>query len=621
MKRILAILFIYSLLTPLFAADAIRPNILWIVSEDNTTYLGCYGDKTASTPNLDKLAAEGVHFTKCFANAPVCAVSRSSLILGVPAVTTGTQNMRSRYRVPGSLQSYPTLLKKAGYYVSNNAKTDYNNSSFDKNIWDDCNSTANYKNRPPGKPFFAVFNIEFSHEGQIFEQHYPKRYPSPKTAAAGIVIPPYQVNTPEMITDWQRVYDRMTDMDQKVGQLLADLQASGEADNTIVFYCSDHGGITLRSKRYLYDSGTHVPLIVYVPEKWKALSAGIAGSANDRLVQFIDLPKTFLALAQAEIPDAMPGRIFMGEKTQSAPESIFLFSSRFDEAPDMRRAVTDGRWKYIRNYEPDRPRFQMLDFPWGQFGLRSQWREFKAGRTTPAQSAYFQPQPPEELYDTQSDPYETNNLVKAATQTARLAEMRRQLDDKILAARDAGFIPEPLAAKIDADKSATIYGYAQSPARYPLEKILQFANTAAMQDSMNLPALRNNLTNAQPEMRYWACVGLRGLGAAAKPAESDLQKALTDLEASVRITAAVALGNMGHREESLAFLLKEARAATLDAQAAWALDGLRLLDAPEKLQGVTQTEVVRGSVSKLVYDNLAAGGSIHRPPATTTPDE
>ena len=158
-----------------------RPNILWINSEDNGSYIGCYGDKIAQTPNLDNLAAQGVRYTNCFANAPVCAVARSSWIVGIPAISTGTHHMRSNYRIPDSLIPYPTLLQEAGYYVTNNGRTDYNNSSFDSEIWDEYGKTAHYTNRPEGKPFFHVYNILETHEGQIFPWHYPKRYPEATT--------------------------------------------------------------------------------------------------------------------------------------------------------------------------------------------------------------------------------------------------------------------------------------------------------------------------------------------------------------------------------------------------------------------------------------------------------
>lgn len=600
-----------GLLVSLLAHAEERPNILWITSEDNGPFLGCYGDKNARTPVLNSLAASGVHYTQCFTHAPVCALSRASLILGFPASSVALQGMRSTYRVPDSIIPYPTALRDAGYYVTNNAKTDYNTRTITKEIWNDCSKNAHYKNRPPGQPFFAVFNIEVSHEGQIFEEHYPKHYKNPESISETLDIPPYQVRTPENLMDWQRMYDRIHDMDQQVGKLLQDLKDRGEAENTIVVYCSDHGGITLRSKRYLYDSGTHVPLIVYVPEKWKSWSAGQPGSTNNRLVAFTDFPKTFLAIAQAKAPATMTGRVFLGEKPEPASPFIFLFSGRFDESPNLRRGITDGRWKYIRNYEPDRQRFQMLDFPWGQSGLRSQWREFQAGRTTPLQSAYFLPQPPEELFDTQADPHEVNSLVSAG----KLDPLRAELDRQILKTHDLGFIPEPLSEAIDLAGKSTIYDFAQSPENYPLPEILKLANLAAARNPANLPTFSTGLTHPNSILRYWAALGLRVLGSEAKPAAASLEKAMADPDPSTRITAMVAYGHLGDSERSSAVsqLLAEAKSATYDLHALWALDGLKLLKASDATKGLAARDFTKGSYSKRAIQLLQLGGVENKP--------
>ena len=587
-----------------------RPNILWIISEDNGTYLGPYGNKIAQTPNLDNLARQGLLYTNAFANAPVCAVNRSSIILGIPAITTGTQHMRSRFRVPDYLPQYLSPLKEAGYYLTQHGRTDYNNSSFDSEIYDEYGSTAHYKNRPAGKPFFHVFNILATHEGQIFEI---RNYPEAQTPADGIVIPPYQVKTPENIRDWQLVYDRVADMDKQVGKYLADLEESGEVENTIVIYSSDHAGITLRSKRYLYDSGTRVPLIISVPEKWKHLAPGKPGSVMDRLVQMSDIPPTLLSLAGAEVPERMTGHVFMGPSTEPAPETVLLFSDRFVSTPEMRRGLTDGRWKYIRNYEPDRPRFQMITYPLLQHGQLSQVKEYQAGRTTPAQSAFFLPQPPEELYDTQADPYEIKNLAGLPDYSDKLRMMRQNLNNQLLAARDAGFIPEPMMAAIDQDSSTTIYDFCQSTEHYHLDKIFTVANKAQKKDPKMIPDLVQNLKDNDPIIRYWSIIGLRVLGKEAKPALKDIEIALVDAEASVRINAMITIGNIGQRDKALGLLIKEAKAATTDAHANWALDGIKYLDAPEAIVGFEEKELVRGSDSRTTFRDLASGGTMYQP--------
>lgn len=590
-----------------------RPNILWINSEDNGTYIGSYGDKVAQTPNLDKLADQGVRYTNCFSNAPVCAVMRSSWILGMPAISTGTHHMRSKFRVPDALVPYPTLLKEAGYYLTNFGRTDYNNSTFEKEIWDEYGKNAHYTNRPAGKPFFHVFNILETHEGQIFPWHYPKKYPEPQTPAEGIITPPYQVNTPENIRDWQKVYDRIAGMDSQVGKFLVELEKSGEAENTIVVYCPDHGGITARSKRYLFDSGTRVPLIVYVPEKWRHLAPGEPGSVNERLVQYLDMPTTFLSLAGAEVPERMTGRIFMGPEVEPAPEEVLLFSDRFVSAPDMSRGITDGRWKYIRNYETDRPRFQMLAYALYHPGQLSHYNEFKAGRTTPAQSEFFNDQPFEELYDTQSDPYEIENLASIPAHANMLQAMGKRLDKQLLTVRDAGFVPEPLIAEINKDSSTTIYDFCQSKDRYQLDEIMAIASKAAQKDPKMITELVGNLKDKDPIVRYWSILGLRALGKEANPAIKDIETALDDTEASVRINAMISIGNIGQLDKAVTLLIAEAKAASTDAHANWALDGIKYLDAPEKISGIDEKEVVKGGDSRRTFLHLANGGTMHQP--------
>lgn len=602
-RRMVALFLVGGgLLSPASAADD-RPNILWIVSEDNSPLLGCYGDPVAQTPHLDALAAKGIRYTNAFANAPVCAPARSSWIFGTPAATLGTQHMRSNYRVPRDLfKTYAELLKASGYYVTNRSKTDYNTRSIATDeIWDVSSKKADYRNRPSSKPFFAVLNFGETHESQVF----PGRRPDTnRFADAEINLPPYAYPSPEAVSDWRAYYEKIARFDTRVGETLDALAASGEAENTIVVYCSDHGGVMLRSKRYLHDSGTRVPLIVYFPEKWQHLAPAAPGAVSDRLVQFIDLPKTFLSLAGVDIPGTMTGRIFLGAGIEPAPESVFLFSGRFDEAPDNSRAVTDGRWKYIRNFEPDRPRFQMLGFPLQQEGQQAQLAAYRAGRTNELQSAQYEMQPPEELYDTVKDPYEVHNLVDAEPE--RLEAMRVLLRQQIRRSHDLGFIPEPLMEAVDLSGEQTIFEFGQDTKKYPLERVLDTAWLASMNEAGNIALLEEALGDANPCVRYWAAVGLRVLGERAGEALPALEAALSDTSPSVRVTAAVALGRMGQKARAVDMLLKEAQLSKTDIHTVWALDGLKLLEIESPFSGMTEREMnqfIKGKYSgRLVED-------------------
>jgi len=567
------------------------------------------------TPNLDRLAERGIRYTNFYANAPVCAVARSSWIFGVPAVTTGTLHMRSQYRVPRErFKTYPELIRASGYYVTNRRKTDYNTRSIDPSkIWDESSKFAHFKKRPDGVPFFAVFNFTESHESSLFPGKWPKKMTVP---AEAIKLPPYQIRTQETVDSWRAYYEQVREMDRRVGSLLKELEASGQADNTIIIYCSDHGGVTLRSKRYLYDSGTNVPLIVAFPEKWQHLAPGAPGSVSDRLTQFIDLPKTFLSLVGVEAPEVMSGRVFLGDSVEPAPDSVFLFSGRFDEASDNSRGVTDGHWKYIRNFESDRPLFQMLSYPLRQKGQVAQLKAYKAGKTDALQSAFYLSPPPEELYDTKADPHEVNNL--ASSHPEKLKAMRAALRAHILETHDLGFIPEPMMEVIDASDKETIFSYGQCDESYPLPRILDLAIKASDRGPAHQLAFAQALEDHNPIIRYWGSVGLRGLAAYDERAHVMIAKALTDSEPSVRIQAAIALGRSGEVERATDLLLGEALAAKSDMHGAWALDGIKLLDAPEAITSLRENEIQalrKGNYTKRILDLLRDDGSIARIPS------
>jgi len=516
------------------------------------------------------------------------------------------------------------LLKQAEYYVTNNSKTDYNTSTFQGNIWDECSKKAHYRNRKPGQPFFAVFNTTVSHESSVFPNVVKSRIKNnsipekPRVAAENIKLPPYQLRTPETVYDWQRMYDSLDLMDREIGGILKELEDLGEAENTIVIYNSDHGGITLRSKRYLYDSGSRVPLIVYFPEKWRHLAPGKPGSTSNRLTQFLDMPRTFLSLCGAEIPEHYDGSIFLGRDIEPAKNYVLLYSNRFDECPDMRRAITDGRWKYIRNYQPDRPRYQMLRYIWNQLGQQSQYKAFKEGKTSPAQSAQFQDQIPEELFDTSVDPHEVNNLADNPQFAKKLEEMRKELDSRIIACGDIGFMPEPRMAAVDSNKSGpTIYEFAQSPENYPLKEILSLANIVHKRDPANIKACTEALSSANESIRCWGIMGLRMLGTKAAPAKAQIEKALTDTVPSVRINAAITLGNLGEKQRACNLLIKEAKSADTDPYAFWALDGLKYLDIPEAINELEKKDIpvlnTKGSYASRTWALLKNGGSMHTP--------
>ena len=526
------------------AAD--RPNILWITSEDNSPYLGCYGDPLAKTPNLDRLAQQGVRYRNAFANAPVCSVARTTLITGMYATSIGGQNHRSTVAMPTQFQLYPEHLRAYGYYCTNNSKTDYNFPGGQK-VWNESSNKANYDTRQPNQPFFAVFNSTTSHESQVAPKRGKTEFRVPPEK---ISLPPYHPDTEVIRRDWTNYYDQITLMDQEVGDLLDKLERDGLVDDTIVFYYSDHGGGLPRGKRNIHDTGTRVPLILRFPKNWSHLAPCKPGEWVNDLVSFVDLPVTLFSMCNVPIPDHYEGRPFLGEKKVAPRDHVFLYRGRMDERYDTARAVRDYEFRYIRNYSPHRPCGQQYSYPFKVLpSMKSWYDEFIAGRCNEAQASYWKPKSAEEFYAIADDPFELSNLISVPEQAASIARMRSSLRAEILASRDTGFIPEGMFQKLAADK--TIYDYAQSDA-YPLEKIVDMADIASNGRSEHLPALINALSDPHPIVRYWAATGCLILKDKAVPAKAKLRERLKDEWADVRVIAAEAIGQLGEPEAAVA---------------------------------------------------------------------
>ena len=541
-----------------FAADdsakGSRPNILWVTSEDNSYHwIGCYGNQDAKTPNIDGLAADGIRYKYAYSNAAVCAVARNTLILGRYACSTGTHNMRSRYPVPDNFRTYPSFLREAGYYCVNRSKTDYNFKTDDKSHWDESSPKAHWKSRAKGQPFFAVFNTTISHESSLFlkkTEGYRKQGMIPEVPSrdpASVTLPPHYPDTPEIRQDWVTYMDIVTAMDKQIGDWLKELDDEGVRDNTIVFYYSDHGGILPRAKRYINDTGTHVPLIVSFPKKWQHLAPAEAGTVSDRPVAFIDLPPTVTSLAGVEIPKQFQGRAFAGKATAEKEPYVFLFGQRFDSRMlRFVRAVTDGEYRYIRNFHPHRHRGILAGYPHGQVGWQSLFKLKQAGKLNDVQSAYWTiPQPAEELYHTAEDPWELNNLVNDPKHQDRLVRMRNATLNKMREIGDTGLVPESMYEGIS--KDGTVYDYVHNK-DFPYEDVLQIALAAGDGGSGILQKLSAAMKHDHPVMRYWGATGCTIQGEAAAPARNQLRKLLEDPSPSVRVAAAEALYVLGDKK-------------------------------------------------------------------------
>lgn len=539
-----------------------RPNILWLVSEDNSaSNHGCYGNEQAITPNIDGLAEEGIIYDNAFANAPVCAPARFTIITGMYASACGTQHMRSNNAIPDEFRFFPEYLRRAGYYCTNNAKEDYNTRNaeyFGDNkdaysAWDESSRTAHYKNRKPGQPFFAVFNTHLSSEKWI-HYHLMEEEEQLIHNPADIELAPYHPDLPEVRNCYACCADHITMTDRWVGEMLKELDQKGLSENTIVIYYTDHGGSLPRSMRYLFESGTRIAMIVRFPEKYQHLAPTGPGTRETRLVSFVDLAPTILKLAGIEIPGHMQGLPFLGAQMPEAPEYAFCFRGRMDERYDMMRSVRDKKYRYIRNYMPHRIYGQHLWYLWRSPATRAWELAYENGLCNTIQSRFWEKKSTEELYDITRDPHNVHNLAGIPEYQDILEKMREENRKRVRKNRGAGFIPEGMMTQMAGN--STIYQLTHSE-DFPVEEIIHAAEVASEQKPENLYELMNRLSADHPAVRYWAATGCLILGEEAIEASSHLRNMLEDPYGDNRIVAAEALCEMGFSEQSLEVLVAE----------------------------------------------------------------
>ncbi len=427
------------------AGTSAPPNILWITCEDMSAHLPSYGDRTVPTPHLDRLAREGVRHRRMFATNGVCAPSRSAIITGMYPNGIGSNHMRTvqASRVGNGVINYETVpppavkcfseyLRAANYYCTNNSKTDY---QFDApfTAWDENGKKALWRNRPLGKPFFSVVNLEVTHESQIWARANQPLRVNPAT----VKLPPIYPDNAIIRRDVARNYDNIMVMDSLVGVILKQLEDDGLSDKTIVFFFSDHGSGMAWYKREIYDRGLRVPMIVRYPDKRQA------GTWDEDLHSFVDLAPSMLSLAGVPVPKYMQGQAFLGEQRAKTPRQyIYAARDRFDEHYDCSRGVRDQRFKYIRNYQPDKPYYMDLAYRKQMPLMQEILRLRDAGQLPPLTQGWFGPKPAEELYDTQKDPDELTNLARIPAFAKQLAELRQAEQQWVRAVHDKGFMQE-----------------------------------------------------------------------------------------------------------------------------------------------------------------------------------
>lgn len=574
------------------------PNILWITSEDNSPFMGAYGDDYADTPNLDRLADAGIVYENAYATTPVCAPSRFTLITGTYANRMGTENMRSRVPIPENIRFYPSYLKEIGYYTTNNVKKDYNTIDQPE-VWDESSTEAHYRNRGEEQPFFHIRNLTTTHESRLHDPidtliHDPAIAP----------VPPYHPDTETVRRDWAHYYDQMTLMDEEVGEILDELKELGEAENTIIFYYGDHGGALPGAKRFMNQRGLRVPLIVYVPPKFEHLKH--EEPRTDRLVSFVDFPATLLSLAGIEPPEFMDGKPFLGRYEAEPRDYVHMYRGRMDERYDLIRAVRDQEFLYVRNYMPQRIYGQYLWYLWRAPTMQAWEEEYRAGNLNAIQNQFFEPKPAEELYLISEDPWSVDNLADDPAYASDLERLREVNAEWVRDIKDLGFIPEGITDGIRGE--SPLYDAVREK-NIPINQIIETAELASHQPENHLYELAERLDHSDPSVRFWAAMGFAISGDASAEYASNLLDFRDDSSGVVRVAIAEALLQAG--ETSAALNLIEETLNNPDGHVK-----LRALNLIETLDETLITEEIRNTIRRYAdeYENqeTAAAGYIFR---------
>ncbi len=556
----------FCLNTGLLAQDSSeRPNIVWLVTEDNAWhYLRLYNPDGAAMPHIEALAEQGIVFNHAFSNGPVCSVARSTLISGCYAPRIGAQYHRRMdwAPLPEGLDMFPAYLRKAGYYTTNNNKQDYN-LLLAEDVWDESSPQASYQNRKPGQPFFHVQNFGITHEGQLhFSREKMENTPTEADPVAMKPFP-YHPDTETSRYTYAWYQDLHQKADAQMGQFIETLRAEGLLENTIIFYYGDHGGVLPRSKGYIYESGLHVPLVVYVPEKWKALSPVAAGSRTDAFVQFIDFGPTVLNLAGVAVPEQMDGKPFLGRGV--SPEALrqrnttFSYADRFDEKYDLVRAMRKGNFKYMRNYQPFNPD-ALFNFYRNKMLLWQEWTDlYAAGELDETQQQFFQARAPEALYDLENDPHEVHNLVDDPDYHEILLELRGELQQHLRSLPDLSFFPEPWFLEKGLSNPVQFGQQHQSE----IAALIDLADLSLLPFAEAKSGIRQALRSGNVNERYWALIVCSSFGRDASGFQQQARKMIQkDPEVLVQMRAVEFLSLTGETVEPTGIVNLLDKAAT-----------------------------------------------------------
>ena len=496
-----------------------KPNILWLVIEDTSPqYVGCYGNSAVNTPNIDRLASKGVRFNNAYSTGTVSSPSRSTIITGVKTYKMGTGNHRSSFPIPDFIKGFPYYLKQAGYYTSNNAKTDYNTSDAKRIIadsWNESSNMAGWWKRKPGQPFFSVFNFGDSHQSKtmtnpydIYKKQVLDSLPdSLEVSDNSFQMPPFYRDTPEMRKQLARVYNGVSLADYKIGEILNRMEKEGLMDSTIIFFYADHGEGIPRGKSNGIGQGYKVPFVVWFPEIYKHLSPwGTEGAVTDEHIDFSDLAPTILSLAGVDIPEYLDGRAFLGGKRKKARNYLFISNDRCEDSFNLDRTVIKNNLLYTRHFTSYSPQLRWIHY--FIYGEISQLivNDYNSGELSEKEVVVMEPREAEYLYDLSADPWEINDLSNDPAYKEELDQMRRALEKNIMDSKDILFYTDYELKKLC--DGITPYEY-RLLHEYDFNSIWEAAKYAGFRDEKSKNEQIRLLNSPCRVTRLWAAIGLK----------------------------------------------------------------------------------------------------------------
>jgi len=541
-----------------------HPNILWLTYEDTSPqFVSCYGmTKAETTPNIDRLAREGVRFGRAFAAAPVCSASRSAIITGISPEASGLGHHRSRVRLPEIVRGFPAWLREAGYYTTNNVKTDYNidgEDDFVADAWDESSETAHWRDRLEDQPFFAVFNYFDSHQSRTmtrawgwYEENVLNALdPDEQIGEGTIELPPFYRSDPEMRRFFSRVPNSVKLCDKRMGERLAELENDGLLEDTIIFCFADHGQGIPRGKFNGIGFGYRAAFVARFPERWAHLSPWGAGTVTDELVAFEDLAPTMLSLAGIKPPVHMTGRALAGDYREPEPPQIFAGRNRHDDTLDCCRSAMDRRYVYTRVYHPHLPVCQYQKYADVSDILRTIRKDYAHGRLNPVQAELVRPTRPREyLFDLEADPWEIQNLADDPAHVDALERLRSAVVERMHAINDVMFLSENEMHVRAGERTA--FEIRHDPNLNPLQDLRVAAEMVG--DPEALPCQLQLLDHADTAVRQWAAIGIFAMRERLAPHLATVRKHVIDAVPAVQVELAAALVAAAEDDDAIRLL-------------------------------------------------------------------